>query len=346
MRAGYEVHLVISAPRSEVKEGVHIHPIPKPRCRVMRMLFGPWIALHAALKTKANLYHYHDPELIGMGFVLRRLLGKKVVFDIHECVHRQLLSKHYLPRWAGWLIGWVYRGLERVLTLGQTKVVANAHQVQDYRDGILVQNYPLLETRVIPKERCFGENGVPALVYLGNVSAIRGAFTYIELADQLQQRGYPFTMTLIGEHPQAFGEELQALIQARGLAECVTVTGRLDWYAAMQIVSRATIGLCLLEPVPNYTSCLATKILEYMMVGTPVLASNFDVWRPFVEGEGVGFMVDPTHLDEVVTTCERLLSDTTTLGDMSRRAQRVVAEKYNWKREFMKLLACYEKLLR
>lgn len=341
---GYEVHLVIGAPRAEVKARVHIHPMRLPQHRLLRMLLGPWIAMRTALRTRSWVYHYHDPELIGMGFVLRWCLGKKVIFDIHECVWRQLESKPYLSTWMGRPLGWAYRCLERGLTIGQVKVVANAHSEGDYNNATLVQNFPHRLPEVIPAHRTFDFANPPQLVYLGNLSAIRGAHAYVDLAHQLKLRNRSFRMVLMGEHTESFHRELKDKIRTLGLESQVEITGRVAWVDAMQIVSKATIGLCLLQPVPNYTTCLATKILEYMMVGTPVLASHFDCWRRFVEDEGVGLMVDPLDGSAVLEACECLLDNEASLAEMSRRGQQAIQERYHWGREFKKLQACYEQL--
>ncbi len=82
------------------------------------------------------------------------------------------------------------------------------------------------------------------------------------------------------------------------------------------------------------------------MLGTPVLASNFDVWQPYVEGERTGLMVDPNNIDQVVKVCERMLSDPDELAAMGKRGMEVVRTKYNWDTEFKVLLQCYDDLLK
>lgn len=343
-KAGYEVHLVIGAPRAERQYGVHFHPVPRFGSRLLRMLLGPWLALHTALKTRARLYHYHDPELIGVAFVLRWIFRRKVVFDIHECVHRQIRSKPYLPRGCGWVVGHGYRLLERVLTIGQTKVVANDNSVPDYAAPVLVRNFPVLLNDLASGPDRF-ENPVASLVYVGAISEMRGALIYVELPHRLRQAGRGVTLTLIGEHDEAFGRVLREEVAARNLDGHVAITGRLDWDRAMESVSHATIGLCLLHPVSNYTTCLATKIIEYMMLGTPVLASAFDCWRPYVEGEQTGRMANPLDPDEVFSVCTKMLDDPESLLAMSRRGRQAVVERYHWDKEFEKLERCYETLL-
>lgn len=348
VKAGYEVHLVIPCEQSCAKDGIHLHSIRRVKHRLLRMLFMPWVAMRKALQTRSSLYHYHDPELLFMGFVLRWVFGKKVIFDIHESVPRQIMSKPYLPWFTRKPISLCYRFLERIFIAGQALVVANKNSVSDYSSNTyLVQNYPLLNEELIAiandeKQRY----KVPLLVYVGGVNKIRGAMVYVELAKRLLEHGYDFRMTLIGQYSKEFGRELKSKIEKSHLQNKVVLAGHMDWLKAMKTVSQATIGMCLLLPEPNYSTCLATKIIEYMMLGTPVLASNFDVWQPYVEGERTGLMVDPNNIDQVVKVCERMLSDPDELAAMGKRGMEVVRTKYNWDTEFKVLLQCYDDLLK
>ena len=347
VKAGYEVHLVIPADESIVEKGVYVHPILFVRSRLLRILFMPWVAMRKALGTKASLYHYHDPELLLMGFVLRWVFCKKVIFDVHESVFRQIMSKPYLPWFSRKVISLCYRFLERIFIAGQSLVIANKNSASDYpSNAYLVQNYPLFneEIAAITVARKQKSN-IPLLVYVGGVAKIRGAMVYVELAGKLAEQGHEFRMELVGPYAKEYGREIESRIQELHLENQVVLRGRVDWIESMKLVAQATIGMCLLLPVPNYTTCLATKILEYMMLGTPVLASDFDCWRDFVEGEKVGMMVDPTNIDAVAEACGRMLDSPGELAAMGERGMQAVRSKYNWSSEFRELLRCYEDLL-
>jgi glycosyltransferase involved in cell wall biosynthesis len=345
--AGFKVYLVIGAQKAETHNGVTVVPIAKAGNRIWRALVMPWVAMSKALQTKADIYHYHDPELLPMGFVLRWVFGKRVVYDIHESVPRQILSKTHFPRLLRKPIAICYRIVERMLGAGQALVIANQHCVPDYpKTAHLVQNYPALDERTEAIRQARPKRAEPpSLVYVGGVNEGRGSMLYVELAAELRRRGVTFQVTLIGEHSSEHGAQLKAKAGELGVESLVEVTGRMDWPEAMERVSRASIGLCLLMPIPNYTTCLATKILEYMMLGVPVLASSFDVWRPYVEGERTGLMADPTNLREVADACQRMLSDPTELEAMGRRGILAVQERYNWSVEFRQLLECYRRVL-
>ena len=76
--AGYDVVLIAPGEIPENIDGVHIVPFPKIKSRFVRFIFSWMVMYKKALQQKARLYHFHDPELIPCGLMLR-LTGKKVV---------------------------------------------------------------------------------------------------------------------------------------------------------------------------------------------------------------------------------------------------------------------------
>ena len=80
--AGYDVYLVERGESYE-KNGVHIVGVGEiPAGRLKRMTQGAKKVYAAAKALDADIYHFHDPELLPYGLKLKKA-GKKVIFDSH-----------------------------------------------------------------------------------------------------------------------------------------------------------------------------------------------------------------------------------------------------------------------
>lgn len=78
-QAGYEVVIIAWHDKEETIDNIKIIPLPILKDRFHRMTKTLWKLFKLALKEKADVYHFHDPELIFIGIVLR-LLDKKVIY--------------------------------------------------------------------------------------------------------------------------------------------------------------------------------------------------------------------------------------------------------------------------
>ncbi|MBE3128824.1 MAG: glycosyltransferase, partial [Actinobacteria bacterium] len=70
-KAGYKVFLIAQHDNKEIVDEVHIVPLPRIKNRFQRILFLPFKAFKIALKVNADVYHFHDPELIPIGVLLK-----------------------------------------------------------------------------------------------------------------------------------------------------------------------------------------------------------------------------------------------------------------------------------
>ena len=99
------------------------------------------------------------------------------------------------------------------------------------------------------------------------------------------------------------------------------------------------MGIITYLPYPNNTSCLPNKLFDYMLMGLPVVASDFPLYREVVEPNHCGLTVDPTRPEEIARAMEYLIEHPHEARQMGENGRRAVLEKYNWEKESRKLSA-------
>ncbi|MDT8390982.1 MAG: glycosyltransferase [Lentisphaeria bacterium] len=145
-RSKYRLVLIASAQEDNQCEEVTFDVFPRFRPPLLRIAVAPWVMLYRALKAKADLYHFHDPELVPVGLLLRLLTRKPVVYDVHEDVSASIRVREYIPKWLREPLAWGYRMLENVACRCMTVVIAEKYYADFLPKGVPVLNYPILGT--------------------------------------------------------------------------------------------------------------------------------------------------------------------------------------------------------
>src|SRR5579864_663065 len=69
--AGYDVTLIATATENGFHEGIALNTLPDWKNRFHRFLRGSLTVYKRALEVDADVYHFHDPELIPTALLLR-----------------------------------------------------------------------------------------------------------------------------------------------------------------------------------------------------------------------------------------------------------------------------------
>lgn len=339
--AGYAVSLLAVSDRNEIRAGVTIKAVPQARTRAQRLLVGPRL-LKMALAEHARLYHLHDPELIPLGLLLKAL-GKRVIYDAHENVPAQIMSKDWIPRILRPLVASVMAVVETsTRAFDGVIVVAGPVEARLPRSKtVIVENLPRLEEFQVADAIPYSDR--PSLVlYLGGITVTRGALDMVaamrllppELMARLSVAGMCQPLGLADELRQMAGETGVALL---GWQDRVQVAG---------LLVQSRVGLVLLHPTPNYLRApRATKLLEYMAAGIPVIVTDLPLMRAFVEEIGCGLVVPPHDPHAVADAIQWLLEHPQEAEQMGERGRQAVLTRYNWDAESRKLLDLYRRIL-
>jgi len=342
VKAGVDVALIAPHEKDEVVDGVRIIALPTPRSRIERIFRLTWQALHLAWREECDVYHFHDPELLPVGVALKCIQKKKkVVYDVHEDVPRQILSKYWIPRLLRPLFARVVATAETLGTKLLDGIVAATPAIARRfppNKTVTVQNFPVINefdsVAHIPYEE-----RPPNVIYVGGITAIRGAFEMVQAMELLPSH-YKAKLILVGEfNPLSLKDTVSRL-------EGWKRVQFLGWQSREQVVrwlGKARLGLVVLHPTSNYIDAWPVKLFEYMAAGIPVVASEFPLWRQIVEGAGCGLLVDPLNPRAVAEAIAWLLEHPQEARVMGERGRQAVLEKYNWDQEAKKLIELYKK---
>lgn len=340
---GYDVVLVAPGESTEDSAGVRIVSVSRRSSRRMaRFLVTTVRVACVALRERADIYHFHDPELIPMGLILK-VLHQHVIYDAHEDLPKQIRDKHWLPRRVRPVVACIAAGAEWVAGRTLDLIVAPTPEIVGRfpsSKSVLVRNYPRLERfrAIAPAER--PKDGRVTLVYIGAIGRTRCLFEMVEAMERL-----PDSCQLVLAGPVS-PAGLLAEVAVRPGWKKVRYLGVIDQIDVLRVLQSADIGIVLLHATPSYLQAPATKLYEYMASGLPVVAPFFEgAWPGIVEEANCGFLVDPLSPTEIADACEKLLSDIGAAREMGQRGRLCAFERFDWDGEGATLIEAYEKVL-
>lgn len=338
--AGYDVTL-IARPAGVDGGDVTIIQLEPSGGRVARMLLGAWKAYRLAREQGAVAYHFHDPELLPYGLMLKAG-GARVIYDSHECYSEDIVAKEWIPRPLRALVAALVERIENFATRRLDLVVAATPHIEKRFKGVArhtvtINNYPLPEEFARPDFESGSSPPRDGFCYVGTITKSRGI---IELLDALDTIETDIKFYLAG----VFGNVEAEVYKHRNWPR-VTFLGHVSRAEVGEIYSKSFAGIVNFLPVPNHVYSQPNKLFEYMSAGIPVICSNFQLWREVVEQGECGICVDPASPAEIGHAVNLIRADAALREQYSANGRRLVVERYSWGGEGRSLVSAYESIL-
>lgn len=298
-----------------------------------------------ARETNAEVYHFHDPDLLPVGVGLKRSTGRPVVYDCHENYRLAALSSRGLPGWLAPLASQAVDRVERTLAR-QMSAVVSPHP-QRLRELVGRSGVPALQVPNSPRSSYGGPTPPsekahpPEVVYIGLLSRERGADLILEAARRIPEVYFRLHVDLGGPEQLA---EYQEKVQRMGLAN-VQAEGYVPYDQVAAILSRATVGLLpwLVTPQHLYAA-QPTKLFEYMAMGLPIVAADLPITREIVGESGAGILHTPGDAEDLARKIRLLVGSPGERASMSVRGRSSFQERYNFDAVGEQLLDLYARL--
>jgi len=339
VKAGIDVNLVVTGAVDKQVDGVKIFGIEEVEGnRLIRMTKTVNKVFEKALEVNADIYHLHDPELLLIAGKLKRN-GKKVIYDSHEDLPRQILEKRYIPSFARKLISIFIEILENKKVAKIDGVITATENINNRflkinKNSVNISNYPIIEEFDFYDNWDEKEN---AVCYIGGIFETRGI---LELLKSIENTDIKIHLAGIYS-PKNLREKLVKLEGWKNVIEW----GFVGREKINEILKLSKAGIVTLHPTESYKVSLPIKMFEYMASGIPVIASDFPLWKSIIIDAKSGVCVNPADINAIKNAIVELLHNDEKSKEMGKNGRKAVEEKYSWDREAEKLVNFYRKLL-
>lgn len=312
---------------------------PKCKSRIKRFLLGTWRMYRAVHAAKPKVAHFHDPELIAVGLLLQ-VSGIKVIYDIHEDVPKQILSKYYIkPAWLRPMLASCVAALERFAVNRFSMAMPAVQSIADRfpeNKTCIIRNVPKLELLLAHTDQ---EKPTDRFIvnYAGSLTQARGIADLVEAMDLLPDG---FELHLLGSwNPQSMLEDCQ---KHPGWRRC-TYFGRVPHSEVGAYLQRSHLGVQMMHDIANYRGGLATKVFEYLALGIPTLMSD-TAHRRASYGDLTEYAkpADPRAIADAIL---KIRDNYSLYLQKVADQQSHIMESYSWSTESSKLENVYNRLL-
>lgn len=326
----------------EEKRGVSIDriSIKKWKKGFRKFLSFNFKLLWNLLRSDFKILHAHDLWVLPASATAAAVKRKKLIYDAHE-FYRGLEIFTQKP-----LSGKIWRFAERLFIRRVDAVLTvNLFHAEFYRQAypqiiapLVIRNFPRKNDFQEEKKYLLFSNRPAVILYQGILKTGRGLEKIVRMLPKMKN----VRLEIIG-----YGEmeaRLKSLVTELKLEKRVIFRGKIDWNKLLLETQKAKAGLVLFEPInTNYQYASPNKLFEYVMAGTPVVASRIPTFEKFFSEFEVGILVNPDSEEEIRQAVQKLLWDENIWRKFHRNCLKA-REVWNWELQEKKLLELYRNL--
>lgn len=347
---GHEVTLVAPVEAERVEQGVRLLPVGPPG-KIRRQIHMPGL-LRRLSRLDAEIYHFHDPELLPWMSVFHATSSsRRVVYDVHEYYPESAYTSNYF----GWrplsrMAGAVYAVAEPLLAQSLSAVVAVTPPIAERFTGgdarvAVVRNaargnMPQLDLPDdMPSPR--------TIVLAGVMNEGRLMTQLLDALVILLPRWPDLHLLAIGDLLRdPYGQTLRTRASVFGIEDHITFRDRLPWDDLQRYLAASVVGLVLLEESENHRRALPNRMFEFMAVGVPIVSTDFTLLTDIIRSSRCGILLSDDTPQAIAEGIEAILRDTDAAREMGARGREAVQREHSLEVEISKLEALYDAICR
>jgi glycosyltransferase involved in cell wall biosynthesis len=352
-----------SRPQSD-QNCVGVHMIPLSRTRGGRIaqfieygiafiLFTIWLfVLHA--RHRYHVVHIHNmPDFLVFSGVITRVLGAKVILDIHDPMPELYMSKYGAEPDS--LLLRLVKLQERISThFADAIITANANFKERLiqrgvhtKKIVVVNNLP--DPAIFDREQHRINGGDAAdgsefvLVYPGTIAPRYGIDIAIRALPLVVEEVPNIRLNVIVSRA-TYADYVEEVAKNVGVSDYVDVTLPVPIEQIPARLAQASAGIYTGLSDPHMEIATPTKVLEYAMMGIPIISSKLKVLEHFFDDDAILFF-EPGNVKQFAECVIELHEDQVYREKLVENADACFVQVYSWEEESKKYFGLLGKLL-
>jgi glycosyltransferase involved in cell wall biosynthesis len=327
-------------PKQEVISGVRVFRIQdrfgkKQKSRssfllpVLRFLVtSSWWVTRRQRVHGYDLVHVHNiPDFLVFAAWYPKLLGAKVILDIHDIVPEFFASKFRASSVSNLVRG--LRWVEKISARFADHVIISNHlwlekfiarSARREKCSVFINH---VDSRVFRPRSRTNQNGNPVVLFPGGLEWHQGLDVAIRALQKLRSRIPEVEFHIYGEG--IMKPKLEELAKDLGLGDSVRFFSPLRIHEIADVMARADLGVVPKRANSFGNEAYSTKIMEFMSVGVPAVVSSTKVDRYYFDESVVRFF-ESGNADELAEAMYEILKNPQMRCDMVERAAKYASQ--------------------
>lgn len=295
-------------------------------------------------KLKVDILHFHDPELMILGILIKLFSNIKVIYDVHEDYPNDILNKAYLNKISKFSYFIIVSFLEKLSNLiFDGIIVADERILEKFNNkkAIILYNYPILNQYKLKRYVSFEERKYD-IVYAGMLTEIM-VDNIINAINQLIRKDLHLKVLLVSPFNFKGGINLvKEKLVSKKLIDYVELRERVSPDKIPNILFSAKIGIIPLENTAKMRRNIPTKLFEYMAAGNIIVSNDLPPIRKYDQNEEFVLFCNTSLSSDFANTIVKAIK-TSNHKKVMEIMNKNVFQFYDWSVEEIKLLNFYKR---
>ncbi|MBT3712255.1 MAG: glycosyltransferase family 4 protein [Anaerolineae bacterium] len=332
------------------EKGVRVYSIPvhKTRRNQIRYLLEysfsflalGFVLTKLFLRNRYDIIHVHNmPDFLVFVGLIPKLLGAKIILDIHDPMPEVYLSK--FPTKKG--LGVALLRLEESFSTRFADIVITANA--NFKKNLIgrgvpaskittINNFPDLtlfdRSKYLNEKRRNREYFT--LIFPGTIAPRYGLDVAIRALPLIKKKIQNIKLLIIGRQDK-YAKSLDSLANQLGVSSMVELKSGMPNDAIPKQLALADIGIYPALPDCHMSIATPGKLLEFVAMGIPIISSRLKIVEEMFDDSAVVFF-EPGNENQFAQCVIELYETPSLKDEIICQADQVFAEKPSWEQEF------------